>query len=128
MNKTGVITKVIDGKNVTFRFGMNCWDLFCTLKQCKIGEIGNLLDEQNPGMIGHMRDLIYCAAASHCYIMMLPLDFNQWTVGEWLDEMPQQDYQDIITCMTNSKLLGKELGQASKVLEAAAAVSPKTEI
>jgi len=40
------------------------------------------------------------------------VDFDEWEVGEWIDELPDEDLQKIIDSFTNS--LPKGEGDSSK--------------
>lgn len=132
MSRKGTITIKVAGVDRTFRFGMNAWDTFMTLQNCDITSASERLSEKSSGFLGAMRDLFYSAALCHCNVNDMVADFNRFEVGEWIDDMEQKDFVAVQQTMIESKLLGKELALAYKVLQAAEetqpAPSPKKEV
>lgn len=106
-SRTGRIIKLIDGKERGFSFGMNCWSEFCKLHNIGPDQLGSF-DSDSLGL-EMIRDILYCAALAWCESNDQPIDFNKFTVGDWIDEMEQKDFQEILSTMTSSRLLGKNL-------------------
>lgn len=125
-SRRGIITVAIkdeegNPRSLTFRFDLNCWDEFCRLRKIPLSEISNEVSKENPGVLGAMRDLLYCALVSDVRLKGKEPDFNNYTVGVWINDMDQADYNRITDTMQGSKLLGNEPGaknQAPQLTEA----------
>lgn len=116
MSRNGRIIKEIptvdtDGNdaNITvgFSFGMNCWAEFCKIHGIGPDQLGNF--DSGALQLEYIRDIIYCAAYAYCETEGKVINFTRFSVGDWIDAMEQQDLQDILGTMTNSRLLGKNL-------------------
>jgi len=100
----GEIEVSIGGKPRLVKFGTNQLAIFTQMH-------GQDLSEADFGM-HNLRDLVYSALVAGAKNQKQPVDFDEWTVGEWLDELPDEDLQKIVDSFTNS--LPKGEGDDSK--------------
>ena len=98
----GYTEKKINGKTVGFKFGTNAFSLFCEMHGLEMHEMDKAL-----GGIAGVRDLIYCAARAAALSAGREVWFNEYVIGDWLDEAPQEDYDDILKAMNNAKVMGQ---------------------
>ncbi len=100
----GEIEVSIGGKPRLVKFGTNQLAIFTQMHKVD-------LSEADFGM-HHLRDLIYSALVAGAKKKKETVDFDEWEVGEWIDELPDEDLQKIIDSFTNS--LPKGEGDDSK--------------
>ena len=99
----GLIQVEIGGQLRTFKFGMNTLSNFSQLHSGKPGDFG---DQFTKDPIGALRDLAYCGLLTRRSENDLPEDFTPETVGDWIDEMPQADWDQVRTVMMGALALG----------------------
>ena len=119
---SGYVEKTILGKKVGFKFGTNAFYEFCDMKNCELEDIDKhlLLPKKNPKNKKEaprineraMVDLIYCAAKAHCLSSEKEITFNRYVVADWIDDMEQDDFNDIVEALNNSKVMGKKIIEA----------------
>jgi hypothetical protein len=96
----GQITKKILGKNITFRFGMNCWALFCEKKGISLTEISTIFKDMS---FEDIRLVFYCGAASYCNENDKEIDFNVFQAGIWAEQLLNtSDFDDILKTVTET--------------------------
>jgi hypothetical protein len=93
MNKQrGYYSLKIGGEQRTMHFSMNFWASLTETLDVAIEELdkvftGKAYDQEEGNEI----------------------DYNIYKVGSWLDDLPQDEFQNIMTAMTETKILGNEL-------------------
>ena len=107
IKKSGYIQLKIDGKLRAFKFGMNAFAKFFELRGIGFSDMESELSEKNPNMMAAMRDLIFAGAYAAAMSADKEIDFNQSMVGDWLDEMPQEDFQHIMDAITSSRVMAQ---------------------
>jgi len=100
----GEIEVSIGGKPRLVKFGTNQLAIFTQMHKVD-------LSEADFGM-HHLRDLIYSALVAGAKKQKQEVDFDEWEVGEWIDELPDEELQKIVDSFTNS--LPKGEGDDSK--------------
>jgi subtilisin-like proprotein convertase family protein len=50
----------------------------------------------------HIRDLIWSGLVAGDKMRKEEIDFDEWTVGEWIDEMEEAEFNKIIDAFNNS--------------------------
>lgn len=50
----------------------------------------------------HIRDLIWSGLVAGSKMRKETIDFDEWTVGEWIDEMEEAEFNKIIDAFNNS--------------------------
>lgn len=116
MNKlSGFIEKEINGRPdpVAFKFGMNTFARFCEIVFIPLSELETALSEDNPKFLSNIIILLFVAASEGETLKGRPVNFVRANVGEWLEEMSQPDFLEIIETVKTSKFLGKSLNQAA---------------
>lgn len=89
-------------------FGINAFEELTEIHGTDLDGIDEILNKP-----GGMRDLIYCAAKMANRKKDFELD--KFDIGDWLDEMDQEDFDDIIKAFNKTKIYGRELkGDSSK--------------
>lgn len=79
------ITVKIGGKKRTFRFGMNANSIYeRTLMKMDMTDSGAIIA------------LFYAGLKAKEAINSLPDDFSLETVGDWIDDMSEQDYEEVL--------------------------------
>jgi hypothetical protein len=56
----------------------------------------------NISMIEWVRDTVYCALKAADLETGTPIDYNQFTVGDWITEMPQSELERILLTRSDS--------------------------
>jgi len=105
----GYVEKKINGKTVGFKFGTNAFALLSELHKVELEDLDKVL-----GNVTGIRDLIFCAAQACALSSGKEITFNRFQVGDWLDEMTQADYEDILNALNNAKVLGRSLEAGEK--------------
>lgn len=100
----GEVEVSIGGKPRLLKFGTNQLAIFTQMHKVD-------LSEADFGM-HHLRDLIYSALVAGAKKNKEEVTFDEWTVGEWIDDLPDEDLQKIVDSFTNS--LPKGEGDDSK--------------
>jgi hypothetical protein len=91
----GKIVKKIGEQEYTFKFNINAYIAFCDLYT---GEPGNFADVFTNNPFKAMRDLFYVGLKNTeggKALNKLPEGFGRDMVGEWIDEMDQDDFNEI---------------------------------
>lgn len=107
----GRVTVELGGKSRRVVFGQNAWYLFCKLHKIAISDIGKYFGDvvSNPDSF---RDLTFCAIQAADLSSGDVVDYNQYTVGDWLDEAPEETVQVILDTLVESR--STETGKVSK--------------
>lgn len=101
MSKTiGQAKVTIGGKSRPIKFGTNATHLFCNKRGIKLNEFNDLFSPQRLQAMeidgSEIRDLIWAGLAAACYSLGEEVDFNEWTVGDWIDEMTEEDMATVL--------------------------------
>lgn len=110
--KRGYYSIKLGGKSRTMHFSMNFWTNFTDLLEIPIDKIGEIF--QQGINLSTIRALIYSALLAFDQENNNEIDYNVYTVGSWLDEMPAEKIEDIVTAMMESKILGNDLNVGIK--------------
>jgi hypothetical protein len=88
-------------------FSMNFWSNFTDILGISLEQIGEVF---SGGIsISNIRALIYSALLANDQEQGNEPDYNQFTVGAWLEDIDAEQLQDIISAMTESRILGNDL-------------------
>jgi hypothetical protein len=85
------VTAQMGGAKRLIKFGTNATDLFCNLYGIGLSEIAEILKTPRPG---HYRDLIWSGLVAGVGGED-KADFSRFDVGDWIDEMPQDEFERI---------------------------------
>lgn len=105
--KRGYYTCKLGGKNRTMHFSMNFWSNFTDILGISLEQIGEVF---SGGIsLSNIRALIYSALLANDQEQGNEPDYNEYTVGAWLEDIDAEQLQDIIGAMTESRILGNDL-------------------
>ena len=85
-------------------WGMNTWILYCELRGCTITDMGEQLQRigTGGGSGSEIRDLIWAALKSGARKEKQDVEFDNWDVGDWLDDISTEALTEFLTSMTES--------------------------
>lgn len=116
--RRGYYTTKLGGRNVTLHFSMNFWANFTEIMNVPLDKIGDLF---TGGIsISAIRALVYSAMLAYDQEEGNEIDYNQFKVGAWLEDLGQEELEKMIGAMMESRILGNDLNmgidrQAKKV-------------
>lgn len=105
--KRGYYTTKLGGKNRTMHFSMNFWANFTDLMGISLEKVGEVF---SGGLsLKAIRTLIYSALLAQDQEQGNEPDYNEFTVGAWLEDLEGESLNDIINAMLESRILGNDL-------------------
>lgn len=105
--KRGYYTTKLGGKNRTMHFSMNFWANFTDILGISLEEIGDVF---GAGVsLSNIRALIYAALLANDQENGVEPEYNQFTVGAWLEDLQADELEKILQAMTESRILGNSL-------------------
>ena len=108
MNKQrGYYSLKIGGEQKTMHFSMNFWASLTETLDVAIEELDKVFTGKL--QLSSIRAIIYCGLLAYDQEEGNEVDYNIYKVGSWLDDLPQDEFQKIMTAMTETKILGNEL-------------------
>jgi hypothetical protein len=108
MNKQrGYYSLKIGGEQRTMHFSMNFWASLTETLDVAIEELDKVFTGKL--QLSSIRAIIYCGLLAYDQEEGNEVDYNIYKVGSWLDDLPQDEFQKIMTAMTETKILGNEL-------------------
>jgi len=105
--KRGYYSLKIGGKNRTLHFSMNFWANFTDLLGIPLDKLGDVFE--GGISIKSIRSLIYSGLLAYDQEEGNEIDYNEFKVGSWLEDVNQDDILKIVNAMTESKILGTDL-------------------
>ena len=116
--RRGYYTTKLGGRNVTLHFSMNFWATFTEIMNVPLDKIGDLF--AGGVSISAIRALVYSAMLAYDQEEGNEIDYNQFKVGAWLEDLGQEELEKMIGAMMESRILGNDLNmgidrQAKKV-------------
>jgi len=116
--RRGYYTTKLGGRNVTLHFSMNFWANFTEIMNVPLDKIGELF--AGGVSISAIRALVYSAMLAYDQEEGNEIDYNQFKVGAWLEDLGQEELEKMIGAMMESRILGNDLNmgidrQAKKV-------------
>jgi hypothetical protein len=105
--KRGYCQLELGGKTRTLHFSMNFWAAFEEASGFKISEVDKVFGS---GLsMGTMRALVYAGIIAYDQENNIEIDYNQFNVGAWMDEIDQEQLAIIINTLMESRVLGNDL-------------------
>lgn len=95
----------IGGKVRALKFGTNATALFCQMHKVGLGGFAEMFtpEKLSPAV---WRDLTYCALVSGARKAGEPVDFTHETVGDWLDDLTEDQLMGIFEVFFASSAQG----------------------
>ena len=93
------------GKARVLKFGTNATALFCQLHSIGLGDFASYFSPERMTP-AHYRDLIYCALASGARKNKEALDFSPEDVGDWIDDLSEEQLAGIFDVFGASSAQG----------------------
>ena len=91
-SKRGYITISLGGKDRTLHFSMNFWCHYTDTLNVSINELHKV-----SGLLAYDKE------------EKNPIDYDEFDVGNWLEDFDGESLKKVIQTMTESKVLGNEL-------------------
>lgn len=105
--KRGYYTQKLGGRKRTLHFSMNFWANFTDTMNIPLDKIGDVFE--GGFSLSAIRALVYSAILAHDQEEGNEIDYNEFKVGAWLEDLTQADLENIIAAMMESKILGNQL-------------------
>jgi len=113
-NMIGKLSIELGGKTRHLTFGQNAWYIFCKLHGINISDIGSYFGDSihNPDAF---RDLTYAGLKAFDLSAGNEVDYNAYTVGDWLDEAGEEVIGEVLNCILESRSQNTALATKKKV-------------
>ena len=105
--RRGYYSLKIGGKNRTMHFSMNFWANFTDILDVSLDQLGSLFDKGVS--IKTIRTLIYSALLAYDQEEGNEIDYNEFKVGMWLEDVDGEKINDVVNAMMESRILGNDL-------------------
>ena len=103
----GYYTLEIGGKKRTLHFSMNFWAKFTDMLDIGLAEIGDVFSKGIS--IKALIALIYSGLLAYDKENKNEVDYDEFDVGNWLEDIQADEIEKIVVAMTESKILGNAL-------------------
>lgn len=105
--RRGYYTTKLGGRQRTLHFSMNFWANFTEIMNVPLDKIGDLFS--GGVSISAIRALVYSAMLAYDQEEGNEIDYNQFKVGAWLEDLGQEELEKMIGAMMESRILGNDL-------------------
>lgn len=95
----------IGGKDRLLKFGTNQTAIFCDKHNLSLVGYSESINTDN-AKASHLRDLIWSSLVAGAKYQKVEVDFDEYDVGDWIDDLSQKELQSIFDTMG-----GKEEGK-----------------
>lgn len=108
MNKQrGYYSLKIGDKNRTMHFSMNFWASLTEVLDVGLQDLEKVFSDKS--QLSSIRAIIYCGLLAYDQEEGNEIDYNIYKVGSWLDDLNQDEFQNVMQAMTETKILGNEI-------------------
>lgn len=108
MNKErGYYNIELGGKKRTLHFSMNFWAELTDHLGISIQELGEAFS--NRLALSGIRGIIYCGMMAYDKENKIEISYDVYDVGNWIEDLTQEELMKIMEVMTESKILGNKL-------------------
>jgi len=97
----------LGGKQRTLHFSMNFWANFTELMGIGLQDLGEVFASNLS--LKAIRTLIYSAVLAYDQEEGNEIDYNEFKVGAWLEDLTSEELEAIILAMTESRILGNDM-------------------
>lgn len=108
----GYYSMKLGGKVRKLHFSMNFWANFTDNLGIPLDKIGDVFQEGIS--LGTIRSLIYSAILANDQEEGNEIDYNEFKVGMWLEDLAAEDLEKIVASMMESRILGNDLNMGVK--------------
>lgn len=105
--KRGYYALKLGGRKRTLHFSMNFWANFTDTLNIPLEGIGTVFD--GGVSLSTIRALVYSSLLAYDQEEGNEIDYNEFKVGAWMEDLNQTDLEKIISAMMESKILGNQL-------------------
>ena len=105
--KRGYYTQTLGGRKRTLHFSMNFWANFTETMNIPLDKIGDVFE--GGFSLSAIRAMVYSAILANDQEEGNEIDYNEFKVGAWLEDLTSQYLEKIIAAMKESKILGNQL-------------------
>ena len=112
-SKRGYITIALGGKDRTLHFSMNFWCHYTDTLNVSINELHKVFNTDNFSM-SSIRALIYSGLIAYDKEEKNDIDYDEWDVGNWLEDLDNAKIKLVMDAMIQSKILGNQLNMGIK--------------
>ena len=105
--KRGYYSLTIGGKKRTLHFSMNFWAAFTDTLKISLSDIDKVFT--NELNLNSIRALVYAGILAFDQEEGNEIDYNLFKVGAWLDDITTEQFNEIVSTLTESRLLGNDL-------------------
>lgn len=103
----GYITLKLGGKNRTLHFSMNFWAQWTDMLGVSLEQIGSVFE--NGISLKGIRSMVYSGILANDLEQGNEVDYNEFTVGVWLEDLEADKLEEVINAMLQSRILGNDL-------------------
>ena len=103
----GILELEIGGRTRELKFSMNFWAMFTDDLGIQLHELGTVFDKGFA--LKDIIKIVYFGLKAADLPKGNEIDYNEYTVGDWMDEFSADHLKDIVEAMGNSKILGNEM-------------------
>lgn len=107
MKHRGVLELEVGGKLRQLKFSMNFWAMFTDDLGIQLHELGEVFSKGFG--LSDIIKIVYFGLKAADLPQGKEVDYNEFTVGDWMDEFKPEDLTKIVEAMGNSKILGNEM-------------------
>ena len=107
-SKRGYITISLGGKDRTLHFSMNFWCHYTDSLNVSINDLEKVFNTDNFSM-SSIRALIYSGLIAYDKEEKNPIDYDEYDVGNWLEDLDTEKIKLVMDAMMQSKILGNQL-------------------
>ncbi len=105
--KRGYYTLKLGGKNRTLHFSMNYWANLTDILGISLEQMSDIFSDGVS--LTNIRAIIYSALLANDQEQNNDIDYNEFTVGMWLEDLQSEELTNIVNSMMESRILGNDL-------------------
>jgi len=107
MKHRGILELEIGGKVRKLKFSMNFWAMFTDDLGIQLHELGSVFSKGFG--LSDIIKIVYFGLKAADLPEGKEIDYNEYKVGDWMDDFKPDNLTSIVEAMGNSKILGNEM-------------------
>ena len=108
----GYYSLELGGKKRTLHFSMNFWAALTEGLGVSLQELDKVFN--NEMALSSVRAIVYCGLLAYDQEEGNEINYNKFKVGSWLEDMTQDQFNEMIQSLTESKILGNSMNAGMK--------------